>query len=180
MRYASLTALLLAAAMAGVQSLSAQEAEVPAGVRGLRAPQVVGRILDLRADLRLSEAQVGRLNALEARFRSERSPLTPGPRSLHPVARPRTGGTVAYLNAAALLTPEQQVTAFRLLDRSPGRTTTAAVSDPLVHHAAGVKATSAVRGRSGRVDPLLHPTGTAPAERPQAARKAMNPVTHQE
>jgi hypothetical protein len=181
MRYALFTGLLLAGALATAPRLSAQGGEFPSGIRGRQASQVVGQMLDLRAELILTDAQVRQLSALQASFRAERSQFRPGPKTWHAGGRPVTSNTAAYRQAAAILTPVQRAAAFRLLDQVPIRATAAATSDPLVHHAAGIEAPPARQGSGEPLDPLLHDTGKAPAEQPESGSKVMtNPVTHRE
>jgi len=181
MRYELFTSLLLVGGLAAAPSLSAQAGELPSGIRGLRAPQVVNQILDLRAELMLTEPQVNQLSALRASFQAERSRFSPGPKTRHAVRRPVTGSTAAFRRAAGILTPAQRATAFWHLDQVPIRTTVTAISDPLVHHLPGIEAPTAKRGNGERLDPLLHETGKAPAEQPQEGGKARtNPVTHRE
>jgi hypothetical protein len=179
MRYGLVAGLLLAAGLVAAPSLQAQQDDAPAAVRRLPAPQVVNRLLALRTDIALTESQVEQLSALRATLRAERPRLTPGPRRLHSPRRAITSGRSAYRKAAAILTPAQQATAFSLLDRVSARVDVAVTPDPLVHHGAGVAFPKADQGAARVSDPVLHDTGRAPVELPQASGPAGgNPMTH--
>ena len=181
MRYTLFTSLLLAGALAAAPSLSAQGGEVPSGIRGQRASQVVTQVLGLRTDLMLTDKQVKQLSALRTSFQGERSRFGRGPRVRHGVRRPVTSSTVAYRKAAAILSPAQRSAAFQLLDRAPARNTASLPSDPLAGHAAGAAAPAATQDTREHLDPLLHGAGQAPAEQPEAGRKAStSPITHRE
>lgn len=187
MRHPLLSGLILAGALAGAPTVAAQDEQLPAGVRGVRASQVVERVLDLRADLGLSEQQVSRLAALRARYRAEPGRFTAmGPRSmLHPTGVRITLARDAYRSAIAVLTPAQRGQAFRLLDQPRSRRPRLAArpeSDPLAHHTAVVEAPRVTGEYRTRPDPLMHqhlsepPTQAAPSGR----RERPNPITHRE
>jgi hypothetical protein len=180
-RYTVFAGLILAGALAVAPSLSAQAEEIPAGLQGRQASQVVTQLLGLRAHLMLSDAQVTQLSALRTSFLGKTSRFGRGPRARHRVRRPVASSTVAYRKATAILSPTQRSAAFQLLDRGSTRNTGPAPSDPRVDHPAGPRAPPAGQGNSERLDPLLHGTGQAPAEPPPAGRTASrNPITHRD
>jgi hypothetical protein len=138
-------------------------------------------VLGLRADLKLSDAQVKQLSALRMSFPGQPSRFGRGPRARHGHRRPVASSAVAYRKAAAMLSPAQRSAAFQLLDRASARNAGPAPSDVRMDHVAGVGGPAAGQGNSERPDPLLHGTRQAQAERLPAGRTASrNPIPHRE
>ena len=134
MRYALITSLILAGGLAGGADAFAQSDQAPAGVRGLRAHQVVEQVLGLRAELALSDRQTTELTALHTRLLREKSGYrTTGPKARHAARRPVTSASEAYSRVAAGLDPAQRATAFGMLDRPRPHPAAAAMADPLTH-----------------------------------------------
>lgn len=154
MRYTFFAGLILAGALAVAPSVSAQAEEIPASIWGRQASQVVSQVLGLRADLRLSDAQVKQLSALRTSFLGQPSRFGRGPRARHGVRRRVASSTVAYRKAAAILSPTQRSAAFRLLDLTSTRNTGPAPSDPLGDQAAGAGAPAA--GETASRNPITH------------------------